>query len=106
MQQLPKIKGLGRAHSNMPRRLKTARKATARKSKAKRQSRTPARSRAGKADAVEAMIAAGAQALALPLAAAWRGGVRFNLQLILSHAARVEEFPLPDDSEPAPVFHA
>ena len=90
----------------MPRRPKTARKATARKSKAKLKSRTPARSRAEKADAIDALIAAGAQVLALPLEAAWRGGVRLNLQLILSHAARVEEFPLGDDSEPAPVFHA
>ena len=90
----------------MPRRPKTARKATARKSKAKRRSRTPARPRAEKPDAVDALIAASAQALALPLDPSWRAGVRFNLALILSHAARVEEFALGDDSEPAPVFHA
>ena len=90
----------------MPRRPKTARKATARKSKAKLKSRTPARSRAEKADAIDALIAAGAQALALPLEPSWRGGVALNLALILSHAARVEEFALGDDSEPAPVFHA
>ena len=65
-----------------------------------------ARPRAGKADAIDALIAASAQALALPIEPAWRDAVRFHLQLILSHAARVEEFPLPDDSEPAPVFHA
>jgi hypothetical protein len=25
---------------------------------------------------------------------------------VLDHAARVGAFPLPDDAEPAPVFHA
>ncbi|HWZ09736.1 MAG TPA: DUF4089 domain-containing protein [Xanthobacteraceae bacterium] len=42
----------------------------------------------------------------MPIDPAWRGGVRFNLQLLLMVAARVDEFPLPDDAEPAPVFHA
>ena len=33
-------------------------------------------------------------------------GVKFNLQLVLRHAALVDEFALPDDAEPAPVFQA
>ena len=33
-------------------------------------------------------------------------GVKFNLELILRIAALVDEFPLPDEAEPAPVFHA
>ena len=33
-------------------------------------------------------------------------GLNFNLQLVLRHATLVDEFPLPDDAEPAPVFHA
>ncbi len=66
----------------------------------------PTRRGAAKADAIDTLIAASAQALALPIDPAWQPGVRFNLQLILAHAARVDEFPLADDSEPAPVFHA
>jgi Protein of unknown function (DUF4089) len=57
-------------------------------------------------DAIEAMVEAGAEALGLLLDPAWRTSVKFNLLLILRHAALVDEFPLPDDAEPAPVFHA
>ncbi len=57
-------------------------------------------------DAVDVLVAASAQALGLTLDPAWQAGVKFNLQLILRHAALVDEFPLPDDAEPAPVFHA
>jgi hypothetical protein len=52
------------------------------------------------------LVAAGAQALGLKLDPAWEAGVQFNLQLILRHAALVDEFPLPDDAEPAPIFYA
>ena len=58
------------------------------------------------ADAIESLIAASAQALGLPLDPAWHGGIKFNLSLILRLAALVDEFPLPNDAEPAPVFHA
>jgi hypothetical protein len=57
-------------------------------------------------DAIDAMVAAAAQALGLPIDPAWQANVKFNLQLILRHAALVDEFPLPDDAEPAPVFRA
>jgi hypothetical protein len=57
-------------------------------------------------DAIEALVEAGAAALGLPVDPAWHAGVAFNLQLILRHAALVDEFPLPDDAEPAPVYHA
>ena len=57
-------------------------------------------------DEMAELVAANARALGLTLEPAWRGGVAFNLQLILRHAALVEEFVLPDDTEPAPVFHA
>ncbi len=59
-----------------------------------------------KHDAMDSLVAASAQALGLKLDPAWKPGVKFNLQLILRHAALVDEFPLPDDAEPAPVFHA
>ena len=49
--------------------------------------------RRGKADAIDALVAAGAQALGLTLDPAWHAGVTFNLQLILRHAALVEGFP-------------
>jgi hypothetical protein len=61
---------------------------------------------AARADPIDAMIAAEAQALGLSLEPAWRAGVAFNLRLILRLGALVDEFKLPDDAEPAPVFHA
>jgi len=57
-------------------------------------------------DAIDALVAASAQALRLTLDPAWQANIKFNLQLILRHSALVDEFPLPDDAEPAPVFHA
>ena len=49
------------------------------------------------------LVAASARALGLPLDPAWHAGVATNLQLILRHAALVDEFVLPDEAEPAPV---
>ena len=57
-------------------------------------------------DFVDSLIAASAQALGLTIDPAWHDGVKFHLQLLFNHASRVDEFPLADDSEPAPVFHA
>ena len=71
--------------------------------RAKKTSRAP---RAGKSDALEELAAASAKALALRIDPAWRAAVRLNLQLILIHAALVDEFSLPDQTEPAPVFRA
>jgi hypothetical protein len=75
--------------------------------------RAAARSRARRApiesqhgDFVDALMVASAQALGLTIDPAWRDAVKFHLRLVLDHAAKVDEFPLPDDSEPAPVFHA
>jgi len=83
------------------------RKPIMRKPKTARRIRTPERAlRAKKPDAIAALVAASAQALALPLEPAWHVGVKFNLQLLLTHAARVDEFLLPDETEPAPVFRA
>lgn len=82
-----------------------------RRSKTARQARPPARSvgpakRRGKPDALDSLVEAAAQALALPIDPAWHDNIKFNLQLVLTMAGRVDEFPLPDDAEPAPVFHA
>jgi hypothetical protein len=77
------------------------------KPKAARATKTAAKkTQAAPRDAVDALVEAGAKALGLPLDPAWHASVKFNLQLILRHAALVDEFPLPDDAEPAPVFHA
>ena len=57
-------------------------------------------------DAIDLLITAGTEALRLPLDPAWYGGVKFNLGLIMRLAALVDDFPLPDDAEPGPVFHA
>jgi 1-carboxybiuret hydrolase subunit AtzG-like len=74
--------------------------APAAKAPAKKPDKTP------RHDAIDAMITANAQALGLTLDPAWQASVKLNMQLVLRHAALVEEFPLPDDAEPAPVFHA
>ncbi len=57
-------------------------------------------------DFIEDLIGASAQALGLTIDPAWRDGIRFHLRLVLDHAARVDAFELPDDAEPAPIFHA
>ena len=57
-------------------------------------------------DPIDSLVAASAQALGLNIEPAWYGGVKFNLQLILRFASLVDEFPVPEDMEPAPVFHA
>jgi hypothetical protein len=55
---------------------------------------------------IDTLVAASARALGLALDPAWHDSIAFNLRLILRHAALVDEFALPDDAEPAPVFHA
>jgi hypothetical protein len=57
-------------------------------------------------DFIDSLVTASAQALGLTIDPAWRDSVKFNLRLVLDHAARVEALPLPDDAEPASVFHA
>jgi hypothetical protein len=57
-------------------------------------------------NSIDAFVAASAQALGLTLDPAWHKSIAFNLRLILRHAALADEFALPDDAEPAPVFHA
>ena len=77
-----------------------------------RRSDKPARARraakmlAPQADSIDALVEASARALGLTLDPAWQASVAFNLRLILSHAARLDEFALPDEAEPASVFHA
>jgi Protein of unknown function (DUF4089) len=58
------------------------------------------------ADPLDEYIDAAAKALALPIEDAWRPAVRANLEVSLRLARLVDEFALPDESEPASVFTA
>jgi Protein of unknown function (DUF4089) len=51
-------------------------------------------------------IDAAASALRLTIEDAWRPAVRANLEVSLRLARMVDEFPLPDKTEPASVFGA
>ncbi len=51
-------------------------------------------------------MAAASTALALPVDDAWKPAVRANLDVSLKMARMVQEFPLPDETEPASVFAA
>jgi hypothetical protein len=51
-------------------------------------------------------IEAASKALALPVEDAWKPAVRANLEVSLRLARLVDEFPLPDETEPASVFAA
>jgi hypothetical protein len=57
-------------------------------------------------DDLSTLAAAGVKAMALPIEPAWQAGIAFNLQLLFKHAALIDGFALPDESEPAPVFRA
>jgi Protein of unknown function (DUF4089) len=94
-----KVKSAPAAESRAPGGKRAAVKTPA-KAAAKKPSAKP------KHDALDPVIAANAQALGLTLDPSWQDNIKFNLQLVLRHAALVDEFPLPDDAEPAPVFHA
>lgn len=58
------------------------------------------------ADSLDEYIASVAKALDLTIEDSWRGAVRANLEVSLRMAKLVDEFPLPDETEPASVFNA
>jgi hypothetical protein len=58
------------------------------------------------ADHLDVYTDAVSTALALPVEQAWRPAVRANLEVSLRLARLVDEFPLPDESEPASVYTA
>ena len=68
--------------------------------------RPPRRISSRHSDGIERLVEASAQALGIPLERGWTQGVAFNMRLIFRHAKLVDEFPLADDIEPAPVFYA
>ena len=58
------------------------------------------------ADHLDSYIDAVATALALPVEETWRPAVRVNLDVSLRLARLVDEFPLPDETEPASIYAA
>jgi hypothetical protein len=58
------------------------------------------------AEPLDEYINAVSKALALPVEDAWRPAVRANLEVSLRLARMVDEFPLPDETEPASVYTA
>ena len=58
------------------------------------------------ANPLDDYIDAVSTALALPIDDAWKPAVRANLEVSLRLARLVDEFPLPDETEPASVFAA
>ena len=58
------------------------------------------------ADPLDNYIDAVSNALALRIDDAWKPAVRANLEVSLKLARLVDEFPLPDETEPACVFAA
>lgn len=57
-------------------------------------------------DDLDALVDAAAKTMRLPIEPAWKPAIKANLQVSLRLAALVEEFELPDEAEPAPVFEA
>jgi Protein of unknown function (DUF4089) len=57
-------------------------------------------------DDLDAFIAAGAKLLGLTIRPEWREAIRIHLSISLRHARAVADFPLPDETDPAPVFSA
>ena len=58
------------------------------------------------ADPLDDYMDAVGRALALPIDDAWRPAVKANLAVSLRLARLVDEFPLPDETEPASVYTA
>ena len=58
------------------------------------------------AEPLDDYIDAVSKALRLPVEDAWRPSVRANLDVSLRLAQLVDEFPLPDEIEPASVYSA
>jgi hypothetical protein len=58
------------------------------------------------ADSLDDYIDAVAKALALPVEQAWKPAVKANLEVSLRLARLVDEFVLPNETEPASVFTA
>jgi 1-carboxybiuret hydrolase subunit AtzG-like len=58
------------------------------------------------ADRLDEYIDAVATALALPVEEGWRPAIKANLDVSLKLARLVDEFALPDETEPTSVYSA
>jgi hypothetical protein len=57
-------------------------------------------------DPLDTYIDAASAALALTIEPSWKPAVRTNLDVTLKMARMVQEFPLPDEIEPASIYEA
>jgi hypothetical protein len=57
-------------------------------------------------DVSESWIRSSAAMLNLPIESAWLPSIRANVEVTFRLAKLVEELPLPDEAEPAPVYEA
>lgn len=57
-------------------------------------------------ETTDAWITSSAAMLGLPIEAAWMPSIRANVDVTFRLAKLVDEFPLPDEAEPAPVYEA
>ncbi len=57
-------------------------------------------------DLTDAWITSSAAMLGIPIEAAWMPTIRANVEVTFRLAKLVDEFSLPDEAEPAPVFKA
>ena len=55
---------------------------------------------------LDAWLNANAALLGITIAPEWRDAVQLHLRITRDMAQCVLDFPLPDDADPAPVFHA
>jgi hypothetical protein len=58
----------------------------------------------GDENEIYAWIRSSAEMLNLPLEPGWLPAVKANVEVTFRFAASVDEFPLPDETEPAPVY--
>jgi hypothetical protein len=57
-------------------------------------------------DITDAWITSSAAMLGLPIETAWLPTIRANVEVTFRLAKLVDDFPLPDEAEPAPVYEA
>jgi hypothetical protein len=55
-------------------------------------------------DSLDQMIMAGTALLGIPVQPEWMPSIRANLEVSLKLGHLVDEFTLPDEAEPAPVY--
>lgn len=55
-------------------------------------------------DDLDAIILSGTTLLGIPIEPEWHDAIRANLETTLRLARLVDQFPLPDEADAAPVF--